>query len=153
MSACYAVCVTAASFIRVYHRGALRRHSMTWSPNQTEEERTTHSYAVLVVSQSTYDEILAKLTAAGYHTDAPKSTNHGNVIDMHGLALAPPPVVPRARPTVGGKCTVPECVFGVDSVFPVDAVVVSVEPEGRCVVRARGDNLDVNDGEITMVAS
>ncbi len=44
----------------------------------------THTYAVLEVSQAVYDEIRAKLEAAGYdhafHEDP-------DVIDMHGIAL------------------------------------------------------------------
>lgn len=46
----------------------------------------TYTYAILQISQATYDEIKAKLDAAGYvyafHDDA-----DGLLIDMHGIAL------------------------------------------------------------------
>ncbi|MDQ3562701.1 MAG: hypothetical protein M3436_00700 [Pseudomonadota bacterium] len=45
----------------------------------------THTYAVLEVSQATYDEIKAKLIEAGYN-----HAFHAHLIDMHGIALKPP---------------------------------------------------------------
>lgn len=49
----------------------------------------THTYAILKVSHATYEEIRAKLEAAGYqdqfHDDR---DGDGIVIDMHGIALA-----------------------------------------------------------------
>lgn len=46
----------------------------------------THTYAVLDVSRAAYDEIRRKLDAAGY-----QHAFDGDVIDMHGIALAAPP--------------------------------------------------------------
>lgn len=47
----------------------------------------TYAYAILHVSQATYDEIRQKLDAAGYqhafHKDGEAET-----IDMHGIGLA-----------------------------------------------------------------
>jgi len=43
---------------------------------------STHTYAELVVSASTYDEIAAKLRAAEYD-----HAFHDGVIDMHGIGL------------------------------------------------------------------
>lgn len=64
--------------------------------------RSTYTYAICEVSEATYQEIRAKLVAAGYdhafHVDAGVE-----VIDMHGIALgleksatdpAPPPSAP-----------------------------------------------------------
>lgn len=50
---------------------------------------TTHTYAVLEVTQSTYDEIKQKLTAAGYQHQFYKSykQDEKEIIDMHGIAL------------------------------------------------------------------
>lgn len=48
--------------------------------------RTTHTYAILEISQAAYEEIKAKLEAAGY-----QHAFHDNdgeiVIDMHGIAV------------------------------------------------------------------
>lgn len=48
----------------------------------------TYTYAVLVVSESAYNEIREKLKDAGYqdqfHKDGPDE-----VIDMHGIAISP----------------------------------------------------------------
>ena len=49
----------------------------------------TYTYAILKVSHAAYEEIKAKLEAAGYqdqfHDDR---DGDGIVIDMHGIALA-----------------------------------------------------------------
>lgn len=49
----------------------------------------TYTYAVLEISQLAYDEIAAKLEAAGYqhafHRDP--TDNGAPVIDMHGIAV------------------------------------------------------------------
>jgi hypothetical protein len=50
----------------------------------------TYTYATLEVSQACYDEIKAKLEAAGYQDQFHKGTGaaRGHVlIDMHGIAL------------------------------------------------------------------
>jgi hypothetical protein len=53
--------------------------------------RTTHTYALLAVSEAAYEEIKSKLEAAGcqhaFHDnpEAPASPR----IDMHGIALVP----------------------------------------------------------------
>jgi hypothetical protein len=44
--------------------------------------RTTHTYALLPVSQATYDEIRGKLKEAGY-----EHCFHGAATDMHGIGL------------------------------------------------------------------
>jgi hypothetical protein len=50
----------------------------------------THTYAVLEVSQAVYDEIRARLVEAHYeHTFHRGDGEHPEVIDMHGIALAP----------------------------------------------------------------
>lgn len=51
--------------------------------------RQTHSYAVLEVSNLTYNEIAEKLVTAGYqHAFGPDGE-----IDMHGIAIAVEPVI------------------------------------------------------------
>jgi hypothetical protein len=53
----------------------------------------THTYAVLEVSQATYDEIAGKLAEAGY--DHAFHVDDGRVlVDMHGIALAAEPPKP-----------------------------------------------------------
>ena len=51
-----------------------------------------HTYALLDVSESTYNEIAEKLRGAGYdeafHQDATLTSLNGQVIDMHGIALS-----------------------------------------------------------------
>lgn len=46
----------------------------------------THTYAILKISQAAFDEIKAKLEAAGY-TDQFHEDEKRLVIDMHGLAV------------------------------------------------------------------
>lgn len=46
--------------------------------------RQTHTYAILPVSRSAFEEIKSKLTEAGYEHVFDED---GNVIDMNGLAL------------------------------------------------------------------
>lgn len=48
----------------------------------------THTYATLDVSKAVFDEIAAKLRAAGYD-----HSFDGNVIDMHGIGLVAAPAV------------------------------------------------------------
>jgi hypothetical protein len=62
----------------------------------------THTYAILDVSKKTFDEIRAKLDAAGYQHAFDR-----DVIDMHGIAL-------RANVKCDGnhaepRCADPEC--------------------------------------------
>lgn len=45
--------------------------------------RSTHTFAVLKVSQSTYDEIREKLQTAAYD----HAFHENGIIDMHGIAL------------------------------------------------------------------
>lgn len=51
----------------------------------------THTYAVLEVSQRTYNEIKEKFEEAGYqqafHDDGPFDPTKPSLIDMHGVAL------------------------------------------------------------------
>lgn len=53
--------------------------------------RTTYTYVLLELSESAYEEIRAKMEAAGYqhafheNPDAPASPR----IDMHGIAVVP----------------------------------------------------------------
>lgn len=48
--------------------------------------RTTYTYAIVPVSQSTYDEVRKILSDAGYQ-HLLGDDEDGEVIDMHGLAL------------------------------------------------------------------
>ena len=53
---------------------------------------STHTYAILKISQAAYDEIKTKLAAAGYSDqfhDKEKSGRTFPVIDMHGIAVSP----------------------------------------------------------------
>ncbi len=49
---------------------------------------TTHSYAILEISQASYEEIKASLFKAGYQHAFHKDIDGREVIDMHGLAVA-----------------------------------------------------------------
>lgn len=51
------------------------------------EMRTTHTYAILRVSAAAYQEIRRLLADAGYEDQFHEDSNHGEVIDMHGIAL------------------------------------------------------------------
>lgn len=51
--------------------------------------RHTYTYAVLEVSKAAYDEIRAKLEAAGYQHAFHSDSDHPELIDMNGIALAP----------------------------------------------------------------
>lgn len=57
--------------------------------------RQTHTYAVLEISQSAYDEIHEKLSVAGYH-HAFDNDDGAPIIDMHGIAV-------KAKPSVRGS--------------------------------------------------
>ena len=46
----------------------------------------SHTYAIVPVSQATFDEIKAKLLGAGYE-DQLHEDPEGLILDMHGLAL------------------------------------------------------------------
>ena len=64
-----------------------------------------YTYAILEVSQSTYDEIAGKLRNAGqdqafFHQD--DSSLNGIVIDMHGIALA---LADEPTPTEDDECS------------------------------------------------
>lgn len=48
-----------------------------------KQMRSTHTYAVLGISQDAYDEIRAKLQAAGYQ----HAFMDGGEIDMYGIAV------------------------------------------------------------------
>lgn len=48
--------------------------------------RQTYTYAIVEVSQVTFDEIKGILLAAGYG-DVIQDDGDGSVIDMHGMAL------------------------------------------------------------------
>jgi hypothetical protein len=56
----------------------------------------TRTFAIMEVSQAVYDEIKAKLEAAGYE-DAVHTSGDGVVLDLHGIALALEPVEPRRQ--------------------------------------------------------
>jgi hypothetical protein len=47
----------------------------------------THTYATLQVSRSTFDEIAAKLSDAGYEPAFDVDASNEPVIDMHGIGL------------------------------------------------------------------
>jgi hypothetical protein len=53
----------------------------------------THTYAVLEISREAFDEIAAKLQAAGYQHAFHKDDGE-TVVDMHGIALKPNTVKP-----------------------------------------------------------
>jgi hypothetical protein len=48
----------------------------------------THTYATMQVSRGTFEEVKAKLVAAGYeHAIHPPGEEDGTLLDMHGIAL------------------------------------------------------------------
>jgi len=48
----------------------------------------TYTYAIMGVSESTYNEIKAKLEAGGYQHALHEDSKGVIVLDMHGIALA-----------------------------------------------------------------
>ena len=54
----------------------------------------SHTYAILGVSPATYREIRTKIEDADYH-----HAFHGDVIDMHGIALSEEPATEPPTPT------------------------------------------------------
>lgn len=64
--------------------------------------RTTHTFAIMEVSQSTYDEIRAKLLEADYDHAVWEEGDDGTLLNMSGIALAvtqePPVLVPPSAP-------------------------------------------------------
>ena len=66
----------------------------------------TYTYAILRVSQQTYDEIRQKLAEAGYqHAFHPSTTAESDVIDMRGIGLCASPAdpTPRYAVTIEGR--------------------------------------------------
>lgn len=51
----------------------------------------THTYAILMISQAAFDEILEKLKAAAYHHSFHEGDDGRVIIDMHGIALQAKP--------------------------------------------------------------
>lgn len=51
----------------------------------------THSFALLPVSEKTFQEIKDKLRTAGYHDQLLSDGKYGEVIDMHGIGLVKEP--------------------------------------------------------------
>jgi hypothetical protein len=48
----------------------------------------TYTYAILTVTSAAYQEISEALRGAGYSEAFHEDSEHGVVIDMHGIALA-----------------------------------------------------------------
>ena len=66
--------------------------------------RTTHTYVILELSQSSYNEIHGKLKAAGYE-HAFNEHDGRPVVDMHGIAVAADPaLVPDERAAIVRWC-------------------------------------------------
>jgi hypothetical protein len=57
--------------------------------------RSTYTYAVLEVSPEAYAEVRRLLEAAGYGHAFHEDSEHREVIDMHGIALAPRAEIPK----------------------------------------------------------
>lgn len=57
--------------------------------------RQTHTYAILEVSQATYDEIKEGLEKAEYNHAFHRESSERIVIDMHGIAVAADPTIVR----------------------------------------------------------
>ena len=64
---------------------------MLWAPKEDELRRLrqTHTYAILEVSGSVYEEVRKKLEEADYR-HAFHQEGGRKLIDMHGIALARP---------------------------------------------------------------
>lgn len=67
----------------------------------------THTFAILQVSQLTYDEIRRLLEADGYADQFKSISGRGEVIDMHGLALMAE--VPKCPQCGAGMCRCALC--------------------------------------------
>lgn len=69
--------------------------------------RSTYTYAVMDISPSAYQEIRAKLEAAGYGHALHRSADGAEVLDMHGIALGMSrerDTSPRVLLTEGKRC-------------------------------------------------
>jgi hypothetical protein len=55
---------------------------------QRRQPTVTHTYAILEVCRGTFQEVRRKLEAVGYQHAFHEGSEHGEVIDMHGIALA-----------------------------------------------------------------
>lgn len=69
--------------------------------------RQTHTYATLEISQSTFDEIKAKLEAAGYQDQFHKDGDT-LLVDMHGIAVHAPRKAKPVRLDANGSAVSPE---------------------------------------------
>lgn len=71
----------------------------------------THTYALMEVSKSTYDEVMTKLVSAGYQ-HAIHDSNEGPVLDLHGIALS-------CGPDLGGDVVFDGKKFTLDEAKPL----------------------------------
>lgn len=75
-----------------YYRNTLSEEQLVRIAKEELKEymmpRITHTYVVLEVSKAAYDEIHAKLKAAGYDHAFHLEYGHGIVMDMQGIAIA-----------------------------------------------------------------
>jgi len=69
---------------RLLHKGSARG-------NLEMKYTTTHTYVIIQVSSEAYREIRTKLEAAGYADQFLEGSHNGELINMHGLALAEHP--------------------------------------------------------------
>ena len=49
---------------------------------------STHTFVILQISETAFEEIKTKLTEAGYSHTFHENDEYGLVIDMHGIGLA-----------------------------------------------------------------
>lgn len=61
--------------------------------------RTTHTYAVLELSEAAYQEIREAFERAGYGHAFHDDAEHGKLIDMHGIAVSCEKVAGGPEPT------------------------------------------------------
>lgn len=68
--------------------------------------RTTHTYAILRISQAAYDEIRERLQAAGYESQFhPDTDGDGERIDMHGIAVQAEQMIGTEESLEGFPCS------------------------------------------------
>lgn len=81
---------------------------------------TTHTYALMMVTKATYDEVRGLLQRAGYgHAiHEPENEHQGPALDMHGLALTPSPAPETMTEATGWAYVDSRGVIDVSTVSP-----------------------------------
>lgn len=95
-----------------------------------------HTYAILDVSPVVYATVRDALSAAGYQ-HAFHQTNEGEVIDMHGIAIAANPKLIQTDPCVDTLITALRAIIACESRFSLDPLEHAQLAVEHCQATAR----------------